>query len=424
MRDFSIDLQAEKIYSAKTKTYFSEVIKSYYSESYRSAIVMLYSITIADLLFKLEELKDLYDDDSAKAILREIEIAKENPKSLSEWESLLVEKINKQTNLFAPEDFVHIKTLREHRHLCAHPVMTEHYELYQPNRETVRAHIRNMLEGVLVKPAILSKKVLDSLLEDLADKKRLLNNDQKLENFLGDRYLKRFNLKVKLSVFRSLWKIIFKLNDVKSDQNRNILYRTLSHLLKIDYNNYLLAIEAEKDYYSDIAEEQFYLAATLFNRNPSIYLKLSDTFKTLFHSYTQRNANMDAFCVFLSADVKEHMDKILDMNTGWESPYEYTTIHTETISEVVGIGVLHHHRDEAFGFLIEMFSYSNQYAQADDRYDQLIKPNLDKFTQAELILILKKMNSNNQISGRRKGSITKQEVSDVLKMRFNIEDQS
>ena len=48
---------AQKIYSPKSREYFKEVISSYVNGNYRSAIVMLYSVCICDLLFKLQELK-------------------------------------------------------------------------------------------------------------------------------------------------------------------------------------------------------------------------------------------------------------------------------------------------------------------------------------------------------------------------------
>ena len=51
---------SEDIYFAKTKEYFSEVISNYASGNYRSAVVMLYSVAICDLLFKLKELCDMY----------------------------------------------------------------------------------------------------------------------------------------------------------------------------------------------------------------------------------------------------------------------------------------------------------------------------------------------------------------------------
>ncbi|NQU33014.1 MAG: hypothetical protein HQ521_07245, partial [Bacteroidetes bacterium] len=123
MRDFSIDSASEKIYSAKTKEYFEEVIKSYYNESYRSAIVMLHSIIIVDLLFKLEDLKEIYEDEKAIQILKEItELQEKNPTS-PDWEKKLIEFVHKRTNLFEPQDYLHFVAIQQHRHLCAHPIL-------------------------------------------------------------------------------------------------------------------------------------------------------------------------------------------------------------------------------------------------------------------------------------------------------------
>lgn len=72
----------EQIYFQRTKEYFEEVERSFYNENYRSAIVMLYSVVIADLLFKLEELKDYYLDPIAEGILEDINRMREsNPKN-------------------------------------------------------------------------------------------------------------------------------------------------------------------------------------------------------------------------------------------------------------------------------------------------------------------------------------------------------
>lgn len=421
MHDFSIDLQAERIHSSKTREYFKEVIKSYYAESYRSAIVMLYSIAIADLLFKLEELKDLYDDESAKTILQKIEEAKENRNRLSEWEGTLIESINNETNLFAPEDYLHMKTLRDHRHLCAHPVLTEHYELYQPNKETARAHIRNILQGILTKPAILSKKLLNSLLEDLATKKNLFKDDYKLESYLEDRYFKRFNQKVKRNIFRSIWKIAFKLTDAKSEQNRLIIYRTVCYMINKDYDDLLQRIELEKDYYSDISDNLILWVAQLFNRYPIIYSKLNETFKTIIQLEAQRNANVDAYAKFLSPDSATHIAKIIRIDNSRNSSYEFQTVHSDTIIEIFNVLILEGLRDKAYGFIIEIFLNSNQYAQADERYDILIQPYLECFTQIELVEILSKISDNGQINGRRRGSASNREIINTLKRRFSTE---
>ncbi len=50
---------SDSIYFAKTKEYFNEVISSYANGNYRSAVVMLYSVAVCDLLFKLKELCDI-----------------------------------------------------------------------------------------------------------------------------------------------------------------------------------------------------------------------------------------------------------------------------------------------------------------------------------------------------------------------------
>lgn len=59
-------LEADGIYFSKTKEYFKEVVSSYINGNYRSATVMLYSVAICDILFKLQELKDMYNDSVKK----------------------------------------------------------------------------------------------------------------------------------------------------------------------------------------------------------------------------------------------------------------------------------------------------------------------------------------------------------------------
>ena len=71
------------IYDSKTKEYFKEVVSDYASENYRSANVVLYSVAICDLLFKLKELSEIYDDKASKAILKVVDESIsdiENPK--------------------------------------------------------------------------------------------------------------------------------------------------------------------------------------------------------------------------------------------------------------------------------------------------------------------------------------------------------
>lgn len=415
MRDFSLDMHSEKIYSSKTREYFDEVMKSYYSESYRSAIVMLYSIVIADLVYKIEELKELYSDNNAIEILEEItDLQKRNPNS-PDWETKLVELIKEKTNLLEPADYLHLTTLQKHRHLCAHPVLTQNFELYRPNRETTRAHIRNMLEGILVKPPLLSRKIFEDILDNLNSVKTIIYNDVQLEKHLKAKYLDKINSKTLKHIFRSLWKITFKVKNAQCDENRDINLRALNIILKNNYQILFELISAEKDYYSDITVDHLFVFISLLNQFPEIFDNLNESSKILTSNTIESDADFDTFAIFLTKDIEKHIEKVLDIN--WDSGYEKTHITTQTILEVFNYALNDSKRDLAFDFLIKMFGKSNQYETADNRFDNLIRPYITDFSKKELRLLVKEINSNSQICDRRKARQTnhliKQRIDDV-----------
>lgn len=75
--------------------YFQEVLSSYSIGNYRSAIVTLYSVIIADLFYKLIELEERDADIKATNILADIrtELSKRDRRNKSEWEMSIVERI-------------------------------------------------------------------------------------------------------------------------------------------------------------------------------------------------------------------------------------------------------------------------------------------------------------------------------------------
>ncbi len=96
MSDFSIEMASDKIIDARSRKYFEEVLQSCNTGCFRSAVVMLWSVVVCDLLFKLDELSTAYGDAIAQSILKDIEKLRiSNPKS-PDWEWALVEQINKK----------------------------------------------------------------------------------------------------------------------------------------------------------------------------------------------------------------------------------------------------------------------------------------------------------------------------------------
>lgn len=123
--------ESEEIYFKKTWEYFKEVVSSYSNENYRSAIVMLYSISICDILFKLQELKNMYNDSMAAKILKKVEDLRNNKDCLSKskWEKELVDEVYNETNLLDLESYTNLNHLYDYRNFSAHPALNENYEL-------------------------------------------------------------------------------------------------------------------------------------------------------------------------------------------------------------------------------------------------------------------------------------------------------
>ena len=57
---------------------------------------MLYSIVLTDIIFKLEDLRDMYNDETAKDILDCVEKNLKNPSDKSKWEKDLFKDIKKR----------------------------------------------------------------------------------------------------------------------------------------------------------------------------------------------------------------------------------------------------------------------------------------------------------------------------------------
>ena len=182
--------ESEDIYFSKTKEYFQEVVSSYSNGNYRSAIVMLYTVAICDMLFKLQELKDMFNDSIASEILTEVEKCRNehDNKSKSRWEKEFVDNVYKKTDLLDLEAYTNLNHLYDHRNFSAHPALNDSYELISPTKETTVAHIKNILNSILVKPPIFIKNIVTTLTEDLKDKKHLYETEfEKLKVYLNNK---------------------------------------------------------------------------------------------------------------------------------------------------------------------------------------------------------------------------------------------
>lgn len=396
MRDFSLETIGKKITSKSTEEYFKEVISSYYNKNYRAAIVTLYSVVICDLLAKLETLEDIFDDEIAKSILEKVKNFQAKSPQRSDWENTLVEDIKERTNLLDNVDYVHINSLKQLRHLCAHPVLDKENKLYTPNHETVGAHIRNMLESVLTKPAILSKKILKTILVDVANKKDILMDKVNLHRYLNSKYLQNLTKSTEVDIFRELWKIVFRLNNDSPKDNRKINYRLLCYLYERNSQGCNEKITGDKEYFSKIGDGILvsFLIDFLAERD-FLYSELTDEVHLKVEKRIEENLEARTVAWFLCANFKEHLMKVMTN----ESDY---TMASSPILRLLKIGKTKGYLIEVIEYSIWKYSHSRGYNYADNVFSYVLAPFLDDFSLEQLHDLCKNIEKNDQAYGRRR----------------------
>lgn len=421
--DYSIEYAYERIYHPRTKEYFQEVINSYYNSNYRSSVVMLYSVVICDLIYKVRDLRDLYNDPVATSIINEIEQLQQNNPRSSEWESRLVELVQERTSLLDAVEKQHIDNLKLHRHLSAHPVMNDNYILFKPNKETVRAHIRNTLESVLIKPPLLSRRITSELLTELSRIGTVMLDDHQLSRFLENKYLRHFTPEVEQRIFRDLWKIVFKIENADCDINREINFRALKVMLNRNQRNLESIIDQEKDYYSDISigTPSEYLIK-LLGEFPLIYRNLNDSCKAIIESTVNPNLDFYIPSFFISANLGSHIEAVSEKLRA----DQYCDVAIESFNKLLELSRDEGLQNSVFNLMIHTFKKSWNFDRADFRYNQLIKPHLPEYNSGNFLNLLEAINSNNQIYWRNSIVIQNREIKQysdaVLGTGFNYAD--
>lgn len=413
MADFSIELAAARILDGRSKAYFKEVVSGYVNENYRSAIVMLWAVVVADLLFKLDTLSTLHGDATATSILSDIDsIRAANPNS-PDWERKLVEKIAERTHLFDIGEDKLLKDIQDLRHLCAHPILKDQSDaLFTPTREQVRAHIRTALEAVLCKPAVMSQKVFDSLLDDLEEKSSLLPDDVALGRFLESKYLTGMPVPTLKRIFRSLWRVCFKVkSDARAETNREINYRSLVIMTRKLPEHGKSTVAEEQSYYSEIAVDgtpPAYLFGFL-TQFPDLYDSLTPATKTLIQKMADADIEMFGSGFFLSASASDHITELLKRAESGS-----TDMGSRLFGHVIDISKDNGLLADLIAFSIKKYAASGSFDRADVRFSRYIRPLLEDMSAVQLEKLVVEASTNYQTYGRGGATTDHQLVRDRI----------
>lgn len=402
MKDFSIELAAEQISDQRTKEYFNEVLSSYINGNFRSAVVMLWSVVVSDFVYKLQSLRDLYQDQTAILILDAIDTKQQSNPSSPDWESFLLEEINLRTHLLEPADYQHLINLLKLRHLSAHPVLSGGNLLFSPNKETTRSLIRNALEAVLLKPPIFSKKIVEEFVMDIAAKKEFLPDKNALNKYLSAKYFGNLHISVEHELIKALWKFCFRLSNVNTDLNRDINIRALQLFYQRNPTGFRQFILQHADYFSEVAPNGDPLNALIkfLSENPALFTALTDTARVPMTAFAQSNINLLAPASFLSPDFSNHINRLNNLPNE-----QLRELNDDNWSILIANGVEVNCIQEVYGLGIKIYSNSLGFNPADSSFARFIEPYVNEYDSTRILQILNGIEANNQTYWRGRSRV-------------------
>jgi hypothetical protein len=399
----------ENINNKNSKLYFREIISSYYNGNYKAAITLLYSVVICDLVFKLHELKDCFNDSRSQGILSKIEQQQESNPTSPEWEKVIVDEMFASRYIIDSATKAHIEALRNERNLCAHPVLKYSLELFTPSKEAVLGHITNALIDVLTKSSLHgNKNMFEHILNDIEKNTTSFLNYKDLGRYLDSKYFNSIsNKEEEYRIFKNLWKLVFKVDDEKCKKNRKInrwamyciLLRNRQYVesrIKDDIKVLESKLNLEnKDIVKNIVR--------FLNISPSTYRCFSpDVIQILDDKVT--SFGFDNISLFKITDIKDY---ILNLETIGISDSKYIISYLNETDNTLLINQ----------FAINQFLGSNSYDEADAYFDEIISARLTSLSDQLIIELLEGCNNNGQIYYRRKSRESNQLIRNEIEKR-------
>jgi len=406
MHDFSIESEASRIVNAKSRQYFKEVLSPYIGENYRSSIVMLWTVIVCDLVFKLQHLIEVDSDDIASDILELVKQRQNgNPRS-SDWELFLVEQVQERSSLIDIGELESLKHIQKLRHLCAHPVLSETDILYSPNKDEVRSAIRVGLTATLLKHPLSTKNIVDVLVKDLAEKSDIFPEDQHLAKYLKAKYFDRFSDEIGNRVFRTLWKFVFRLENNLADANRQINFRALNQLYLGRRSEFNSLIKTEAEYFSEVSLASGLEFLLLFlSEYPGVFEMLTDTAKEPIRSKVNESLDKFAIAFYLSENIEAHGAVLLKRITDLVRIDHGKSISKQNWDKLKTVLAQNDLEKVTRQLAVEFYIRSQNYRSADIFYDNYIRPFLGDFEEAQMLLIIREGYKNSQVTGHSRSTI-------------------
>lgn len=284
----------------ESRTYFKEILQSYYCQNYRATIVLLYSFVIYDLFIKLQTMAN-EGDKKANNQLNNINDMISDDEKYSLVENAIIKFYKENCPLYFNRFIEDIEYLKNCRNKCAHLKVNDN-SLFVPSDYHARMLICSMYDNIL---SVKAPFIMDlfsfaqSDVEYYASKIYSIPNnglDESINAELKNKYLTRMTYDSLKKSYKTFIRLLFVSDDERCKENAYGLYAF----------TYSLTDYVIKNGYTQIFEEPDI---------QSIFSKIE--VETLKENEARRNALfslMVHFCVV--------MDLI---RTGYENVFDYAS---------------------------------------------------------------------------------------------------
>lgn len=212
----------------ESRTYFREILQSYYSKNYRATIVLLYSFVIYDLFIKLQTMAS-EGDKRANTKLTEINAMIADDKKYSLVENAVIDFFKDNCPLYFNRFIEDIEYLKNCRNKCAHLKVNDN-SLYVPSDYHARMLICSMFDNIL---SVKAPFIMDLFSFVLSDVEKYTSQffcipenglDASIIGELKNKYFSRMTYDSIKRSYKTFIRLLFVSDDEKCKENIYGLY--------------------------------------------------------------------------------------------------------------------------------------------------------------------------------------------------------
>ena len=214
--------------SADSRSYFKEILQSYYSQNYRASIVLLYSFVIYDLFIKLQTMAN-EGDSKANNKVTEINAMIADDEKYSKVENEIIQFFKDNCPVYFDRFIEDVDYLKNCRNKCAHLKVNDN-SLYVPNDYHVKMLICSMYDHILSVKAPFIMDLFSIAQTEVENYTASISHisdesfDQSIKNNIKNKYLERMTYDSLKKSYKTFIRLLFISDDEECIKNIYGLY--------------------------------------------------------------------------------------------------------------------------------------------------------------------------------------------------------